>query len=266
MAAEDGPRPIESIVEGQLVWAYDLVAGGWRLRRVLRTYSRRCEGLAASVAVGGETIVSTSRHPYFVIRGDGLESRPRLPHLAETPDDASTPGRWVDAGDLRVGDELLPLDGRAARIEDVRLYPFLDAVYNFEVDDLHCYAVGRSGVLVHNNNGPEIPAQNKPSAATKVVETPETTAPKPVKPSDATKQWEDFLGPGEPTDIHPRTGVPDPNRLVSPDGTRSIRYGNHEMNSKPTKHHYHEETWTYDPVTDTMTVDNQIVRVPLPPK
>jgi hypothetical protein len=28
-------------------------------------------------------------------------------------------------------------------------------VYNFDVDDLHCYAVGRNGVLVHNDNGPE---------------------------------------------------------------------------------------------------------------
>jgi hypothetical protein len=29
-----------------------------------------------------------------------------------------------------------------------------------EVDDLHCYAVGRSEILVHNNNGAEIPAPN----------------------------------------------------------------------------------------------------------
>ena len=29
---------------------------------------------------------------------------------------------------------------------------------------------------------------------------------------------------------------------------------------------YHEETWTYDPVTDTMTVDKQIIRAPYPKK
>jgi hypothetical protein len=35
------------------------------------------------------------------------------------------------------------------------------------------------------------------------------------------------------------------------------------MNSSPMKHHYHEETWSYDAVTDTMEVGNTIKRVPL---
>jgi hypothetical protein len=34
-------------------------------------------------------------------------------------------------------------------------------------------------------------------------------------------------------------------------------------NSKPTKHHYHEETWSYDAATDTMSAGNTIKRVPL---
>lgn len=101
-----------------------------------------------------------------------------------------------------------------------------------------------------------------PSAATKVVETPETTRPTPVKPENATDEWDRFLGPPPHTDTHPRTGASDPNRIVSADGTRSIRMGPHETGGKPTKRHYHEETWTYDPSTDTMTVDNTIVRCP----
>jgi Pretoxin HINT domain len=71
------------------------------------------------------------------------------------PDEATTPSRWVDAADLRVGDELVLRDGRIEPIEQLRLYTFFDTVYHFEVDDLHCYAVGRSGILVHNNNGSE---------------------------------------------------------------------------------------------------------------
>jgi len=35
------------------------------------------------------------------------------------------------------------------------------------------------------------------------------------------------------------------------------------MSSKPTKHHYHEETWTYDATNNVMNVENVIVRVPL---
>jgi len=37
--------------------------------------------------------------------------------------------------------------------------------------------------------------------------------------------------------------MPDPDSIVSADGKRSIRYGSHEMNSKPTKHHYHIGTY-----------------------
>ncbi len=69
------------------------------------------------------------------------------------PEGATTPGRWVDAMDLRVGDELLLRDGRIERIEEVQFYTSFDTVYNFEVDDLQCYAVGWTGVLVHNSNG-----------------------------------------------------------------------------------------------------------------
>ncbi len=86
---------------------------------------------------------------------------------------------------------------------------------------------------------------------------------KPVKPQDAVKRWEDFLGEGPYTNIHPRTGLPDNDRIVSADGKRSIRYGSHEMNSKPNKHHYHEETWTLDLINNAMNVDNTVIRVPL---
>ena len=91
----------------------------------------------------------------------------------------------------------------------------------------------------------------------------ETIASKPVEPQDAVNEWEGFLGNGPYTDKHPRMGLSDPDRLVSADGKRSLRYGSHEMNSSPTRHHHHEEVWTYDSVNNGMNVDNTIVRVPL---
>jgi len=78
-------------------------------------------------------------------------------HLAPEPEGATTPGRWVDAGDLRVGDELMLLDGRIAPVREIELHPFDGVVYNFEVHELHCYAVGEDGVLVHNGNGVTAP-------------------------------------------------------------------------------------------------------------
>lgn len=94
------------------------------------------------------------------------------------------------------------------------------------------------------------------------VEGSETLAPKPLKPEQVVDAWKAFLGPGPYSNSHPRTGVDDPFRLVSADGTRSIRYGNHERNGSDTKHHFHEETWTWDN-GQTLTVTNTQQRVPL---
>lgn len=106
------------------------------------------------------------------------------------------------------------------------------------------------------SNTPQPPESN-------VVELPEVTDPKPRKPAAAMQEWEDFLGPGPYSNIHPRTGMPDPDRLVSADGTRSIRMGNHEMGSKPTKFHFHKETWDWIAPSNTWVVGNTMVRVPL---
>lgn len=47
------------------------------------------------------------------------------------------------------------------------------------------------------------------------------------------------------------------NRIFLTDGTRSVRFSEHEMDSYgKTKYHYHEGTWLYDPVNDTMNVTN----------
>lgn len=86
------------------------------------------------------------------------------------------------------------------------------------------------------------------------------------KPDQAVQKLDEFLGPGPHTSTNPRTGKDDNDRIVSSDAKRSIRYGSHEMNSKPSKHHYHEETWTLELKSNIMNVDNTVVRVPLPKK
>ena len=62
-------------------------------------------------------------------------------------------GRWVDACDLLVGDVLLLKDRGPTQVTAVALRPAAEPVYNFHVDELHCYAVGHSHVLVHNSSG-----------------------------------------------------------------------------------------------------------------
>jgi hypothetical protein len=96
------------------------------------------------------------------------------------------------------------------------------------------------------------------------VSVTERTAPQALKPSEAAARWDEFLGEGPHTNIHPRTGLPDPDRIVSADGMRSIRFGIHEMGSSPTRFHFHEETWNFDTAANTWFVDNVLVRVPFP--
>lgn len=156
VATADGVVPVEAVKVGEKVWAYDLVESQWRTCRVLQTFTRKYEGNSASITVAGETIEATFLHPFWVVRGDDLVNRPVRKHLALVPKEATTPGRWVDAGDIRVGDELLLRDGRILPVEAVRHQPYFDQVYNFKVEELECYAVGPNSVLVHNTNGSEL--------------------------------------------------------------------------------------------------------------
>lgn len=68
---------------------------------------------------------------------------------------------------------------------------------------------------------------------------------KAVRPQNAIDDWNDFLGPNQ-TNIDPFTNIKSADRIWSADGRRSIRFGEHEMDSMNTaRFHYHKETW-YD--------------------
>ena len=85
-----------------------------------------------------------------------------------------------------------------------------------------------------------------PSANTQVVRHPEIKSPNQVKMSDVTNYWDDYLGSNQ-TNIHPRKGLVDNDRIFSADGT--------------TKFHFHLEEWKYDPVNDVMEYFNTLVRI-----
>lgn len=57
--------------------------------------------------------------------------------------------------------------------------------------------------------------------------------------------------------------MPDSKRLVSAERRRSIPMRLPEMNSKPTKFHFHMETWDWIAPSNTWVVGNTMVRVPL---
>ena len=147
-----GKFPIESLEAGDEVWAYDLVNSRWCPRPILETYVSDYDGVSTTITVADEKIDATFLHPFWVVSGDDLSDRPIREHLPPVPEGATASGRWVDAGDIRVGDELLLRDGRVLPVQAIRHQSYRGKVYNFHVDDLQCYAVGVADILVHNNS------------------------------------------------------------------------------------------------------------------
>jgi len=96
---------------------------------------------------------------------------------------------------------------------------------------------------------------------TVITKGPEIKISTQIKADDALSAWDDYLGPGQ-TNYNRFSGEYDMNRIFSADGTKSIRFGNHEMESLgTTKAHFHYEEWIYNPFTNTVRVDNYLQRL-----
>ena len=123
-----GVAAIETIQEGDYVWAWDEETGTVGLKKVVETYINETDELV-HVYVNGEEIVTTPSHPFYSpVKG------------------------WTDAVHLRAGDILVLVNGEYVVVEKVQ-HEILEApieVYNFQVEDYHTYYVTNSGVLVHN--------------------------------------------------------------------------------------------------------------------
>lgn len=97
-------------------------------KTVLETYIREVTTLV-HIIVNGEEIITTVDHPFYV-KDKG----------------------FINAVELKVGDELLDSNGNILLIEDytVELTNEPVKVYNFQVEDFHTYHVSELGILVHN--------------------------------------------------------------------------------------------------------------------
>jgi hypothetical protein len=161
--SERGPKPIQDVRKGERIWARDPATGEWRLAEVAETFRREHVGELVTIRAAGEKIVATPRHPFWVNAGEELEERPPS---EEPPCSNTSPlavsGRWVDAIDLRVGDELACMAPHGVAVESVEVGEAALTVYNFHVREVQSYAVGAAGLWVHNAS--KCPKKgNKPS-------------------------------------------------------------------------------------------------------
>ncbi len=134
LMADGSRKAIEDVRVGDEVFATDPETGSTDARPVTTTIVGDGAKVLVNVTVatgdGGATLTATDGHPFWVA------------------DRAS----WVDAADLRVGDELLSPDGARVRVIDVVAYGAQAAVHNLTVETAHTYHVvaGSTPVLAHN--------------------------------------------------------------------------------------------------------------------
>jgi hypothetical protein len=149
-----GLKAIEEVAVGERVWSYDHKRLCWAEREVVEVYQLLHQGTMATLKVEGETLRATGGHPFWVVCGEDLVSRPSPVRIRPYELDSRQEGRWVLARHLRAGDAVLLRRGSVVVLESVRLDDVEERVYNFHVAELQNYAVGGCGVLVHNVNDP----------------------------------------------------------------------------------------------------------------
>ena len=125
---KDGFKNIEAVKAGDYVWSENPETYEKALKKVKKIFVREKDSIIR-LSINGEVIETTAEHPFYV---DGIG--------------------FVNAGDLKAGDEVRTADGSTARVESFESITPDEPikVYNFEVEDFHTYYVSGQKVLVHN--------------------------------------------------------------------------------------------------------------------
>ncbi|MFW5850130.1 MAG: YfbK domain-containing protein [Spirochaetota bacterium] len=173
----DGTAPIESLAAGDAVEGYDPDTGRSERRTVSATPVHDYRGDIVTLSIAGETIRATGNHPFLVIEGRSLARRPAPEDVPRNELTPRSGGRWVEARSLRTGDRLALVEGGTATVDDVSTEHASETVYNLTVDELHTYAVGTSGLVVHNKGSAETAAAPMTSAEPAVVERARSAPP-----------------------------------------------------------------------------------------
>ena len=129
---EGNSRPIDEIEVGDFVLARSEFDpnGPLELKRVEEKFVRT--SVVMELVVHGQSIKTTAEHPFYV----------------------PLQGKFVAAGELQVGEQLVGHDGKLVEIESIGSTGEVTTVYNLRVADFHTYFVGGGlwgfDVWVHN--------------------------------------------------------------------------------------------------------------------
>ena len=156
---EDGLKPIEEIAVGDKVLAYDEATGEQAYKPVVQLFRNETKEWH-HVYAGGEEIICTGGHPFYVLNAEA--NRLKV-NYGGRPENAN--GVWICANQLQIGDKVLLSNGSCAIIKVVGVEKLTtpENTYNLEVSEAHTYYVSDSKVLVHNmcNKGATAPKSPK---------------------------------------------------------------------------------------------------------
>ncbi|MFC4956797.1 RHS repeat-associated core domain-containing protein [Streptomyces mauvecolor] len=132
--ADGSSRPINEVKVGDTVEATDPLTNTTKPEKVtdvvVTLTDKDFTDTTVHTETGDKTVTSTQHHPYW---------------------DASRK-QWVDAAELKPGEQLRQPDGTSITVVSVRNYHRAITTYNLTVDHIHTYYVvaGATPVLVHN--------------------------------------------------------------------------------------------------------------------
>ena len=149
VATIGGTVAIENITIGDSVWSYDYTSGKTEPKPVTAMSVQETTELV-TLEVGGERIVTTPEHPFYVVNHDQYNG-------------------YVAAKYLSIGDCIQTYDGKYLTIAAIEQETFDEpiTVYNLTVEGYHSYYVGGNELLVHNAGctPPKVDTSKKPDVS-----------------------------------------------------------------------------------------------------
>jgi hypothetical protein len=141
--------PIEQVQEYDQVWSCDSLSDRWQPKTVFEVLTHQYAGDIITIEIENGLIETTGGHPIWAKSGNDLVNRPRCEHIYDDEHEIQPHGRWVNARDLQIGDELISRSS-SSHILRIQSRSEMTTVYNITVADYHTYAVGSGEFLVHN--------------------------------------------------------------------------------------------------------------------
>jgi hypothetical protein len=156
-----GLKPIADVRIGDRVRTFDFDTKAWQCSSVQVVHKHQFSGCMFTIESSGEVIHVTVGHPFWVVRGTDLHSRPFPPQLTISNLEHAEQGRWVNVEDLQLGDEFLTIDGRESFVDSIQSSISENIeVFNLTVDGNHTFSVGQNGILVHNESWCDLAAKS----------------------------------------------------------------------------------------------------------